>query len=430
MSVEPREWNYPLTYRLGASRRLGGIEIYHDFDWFKMFHHKRSVFPRGHSLSELVRRDCPNGKHATLLLTEQDGVTDDIRETADRYIVVVPIHDYLRNAGADAASSYYARRSATPLTRLASLADVTFSSAELKGFLEKNLTQRVLARWAERSPERMDALIEIAGEYNVTSPADTIDAIRSLAVMDTGVLDAVVEYLHRFDDDTGIHDFLSRLTQSVDGRVVTANVLVERLTERISDTREQLRAYNQLINTPGATETDVQQFLESNPWIMGLSYVRTRGRVKIPRGEIDFVLDRYDGFFDIVELKCPDDVIIKERSDSGAERPPSASAYTLGPALSGALAQAHHYRSILDQGRDLHEQYGLADSRQPRILILIGRSTDMSNSGREILRQLNLSLHRVEVIPYDLLGRRTGGFLDNIETLLVESGAPNNALRT
>lgn len=291
--------------------------------------------------------------------------------------------------------------------------------------MEENLTQHVLASWAERSPERMDALLEIAGEYNVTSPADTIDAVCSLAVMDTGVLDAVVEYLHRLDDDTGIHDFLSRLTQSVDGRVVTANVLMERLTERISDTREQLRAYNQLINTPGATETDVQQFLESNPWIMGLSYVRTRGRVKIPRGEIDFVLERYDGFFDIVELKGPDDVIINERSDSGAERPPSASAYTLGPAIAGALAQAHHYRSTLDQGRDLHEQYGLADSRQPRILILIGRSTDMSDSGREILRQLNLSLHRVEVIPYDLLGRRTGGFLDNIETLLVESGAPN-----
>ena len=115
--------------------------------------------------------------------------------------------------------------------------------------MEENLTQHVLASWAERSPERMDALLEIAGEYNVTSPADTIDAVCSLAVMDTGVLDAVVEYLHRLDDDTGIHDFLSRLTQSVDGRVVTANVLMERLTERISDTREQLRAYNQLINT-------------------------------------------------------------------------------------------------------------------------------------------------------------------------------------
>lgn len=124
----------PLTYRLGASRRLGGIEIYHDFDWFKMFHHKRSVFPRGQSLSELVRGDCPDGKQATLLLTEQDCVTADIRETADRYIVVVPIHDYLRNAEADASSSYYARLSATPLTRLPSLADVSFSSAGLEGF--------------------------------------------------------------------------------------------------------------------------------------------------------------------------------------------------------------------------------------------------------------------------------------------------------
>lgn len=129
-------------------------------------------------------------------------------------------------------------------------------------------------------------------------------------------------------------------------------------------------------------------------------------------------MNRYDGFFDIVELKGPRDEIIIERSEAGAERPPSGSAYSLGPTLANALAQAHHYRSILEQSRELQYQYGLADSRQPRILILLGRSTDLSESGREILRHLNLTLHRVEVIPYDLLGRRTMGLLANIETLL------------
>ena len=165
----------------------------------------------------------------------------------------------------------------------------------------------------------------------------------------------------------------------------------------------------------------LQKFLEINPWIVGLPYVGARARVEIPRGEIDFVLDRYDGFFDIVELKGPEDLIVVERNEASADRPPSASAYTLGPALAKALAQAHHYRAILEQSAELlHQQYGLTDSRQPRILILLGKSTDLSESGREILRQLNLTLHRVEVIPYDLLGHRTAGLLDNIEKLLAK----------
>ncbi|MFH2210685.1 MAG: hypothetical protein ABIJ01_03505 [Pseudomonadota bacterium] len=92
--------------------------------------------------------------------------------------------------------------------------------------------------------------------------------------------------------------------------------------------------------------------------------------------------------------------------------------YSLGPALAKALAQAHHYKALLDQARNLHDQYGLADTRQPRILIVLGCSTSLTATSREVLRQLNLSLHRVEVIPYDLLGTRTAGLLDNLESLL------------
>ena len=94
-----------------------------------------------------------------------------------------------------------------------------------------------------------------------------------------------------------------------------------------------------------------------------------------------------------------------------------------GPALSKALAQAHHYRAILDSTRELREQYGLSDTRQPWILILLGRSDTLSDASREVLRELNLSLHRVEVVPYDMLGCRTEGFLANVEQLLSGAGA-------
>lgn len=417
------EWDRPLSRRGGATRRLGGLEIYYDFSWRTVSRHNRAVFPRGQSLSDLVRSDCPQGKRPTLLLTERNDVAARIQETADRYIVIVPIHDYLRNAGGDAASTYYARLSGTRLTQLASLADVSFSSAEFKSFLDEHLTRDALVGWAAGSRERIDVLVDISGDLEGALPENVVGLIRRLTVADPRVLDEVVDYLDRFDGDAGVRGILSRLTESERGRMVTAHVLAGRLSERISDTRGQLDAYQHLIASSASNETDVQQFLERNPWIVGLSYVGARARIEIPRGEIDFVLDRYDGFFDIVELKGPGEAIVVERSEVAAERPSSASAYSLGAALAKALAQAHHYRSILDRSRELHRQYGLTDSRQPRILILIGRSTDLSDSSREILRQLNLTLHRVEVIPFDLLGRRTEVLLNNIEALLAGPSA-------
>jgi Domain of unknown function (DUF4263) len=418
------EWDRQLYRRRGAARRLAGLDIYYDFRWRNVFRHNRAIFPRGQSLSDLVRRDCPEGKLPTLLLTERDDVSASIHETADRYIVIVPIHDYLGNAGADAASTYYARLSARPLTQLASLADVNFSTSEFNSFLDEHLTQDALTSWASRSNGRMDLLRDISGDIEGPLPENVVNVIRRLTIADPRVLDEIVSYLDRFDGDAGLRSLVARLTESADGRAVAAHVLAERLSERISDTRGQLEGYQSLIASTDSNETAVQQFLELNPWIVGLPYVGARARIEIPRGEIDFVLDRYDGFFDIVELKGPDEAIVVERRQA-AERPPSASAYTIGPALSRALAQAHHYRAILDQSRELSDQYGLADSRQPKILILIGRSTDLSNPSKEILRQLNLSLHRVEVIPYDLLGRRTEGLLDNIEALLAVPQSPN-----
>jgi hypothetical protein len=420
MPTQP-EWSLPLQYRVGSPQFLAGIDVFHDFDWTAVFGHDRSQFPRGQSLAELVYRDCPVGKHPTLLLTEQEDATPGIVETDERYTVVVPIEDYLSHSGADPASTYYARLCATPMTRLATLAEVDFSPEQLHDFLAVNLTLDALVAWAGNDSQRVDTLRQASSATSAapsTVPVnDAVAALRRLSVLDEQVIDAVVAYLGGFEGEEGVRQLLNRLTESEGGRASAASVLSDRLVDRIADTRSRIESYRELIASPRVTETDVQGFLAESPWIVGLPYVAARPRVRIPRGEIDFVLDRFDGFFDIVELKGPREHLIMEPNVAGSRRPASASAYALGPSLSGALAQAHHYRSILDQGRELSRQYGLGDCRAPRILIVLGRSSDLSDAGREILRQLNLTLHRVEVIPYDVLGTRTEGLLANIESL-------------
>ena len=226
--------------------------------------------------------------------------------------------------------TYYARMSGTPLTQLPTLAEIEFSSSELEGFLSEHLSYEALYRWVAENPVRIETLRRISGETAEGSQLDAAEAVAQLQGADRETLEAIGAYIDRIGDSEDVRRLMASLTSTEFGRILTASTLAGQLPERISDTRGKLLEYQELIAEPGSTETDVQWYLEKNPWIVGLPYVNARARVEIPRGELDFVLDRYDGFFDIIELKGPGDTIISERTESGATRPPSASAYALG----------------------------------------------------------------------------------------------------
>lgn len=65
--------------------------------------------------------------------------------------------------------------------------------------------------------------------------------------------------------------------------------------------------YSALVQKPDSGETALQEFIEKNPWLLGLDYVKARPRKPLPRGAMDFILERYDGLQDFLELKSPQD---------------------------------------------------------------------------------------------------------------------------
>lgn len=195
-------------------------------------------------------------------------------------------------------------------------------------------------------------------------------------------------------------------------------MLGEWLEQRLSDARVTTSSYTQLLARSDLTETEVQRFLEANPWLLGLEYVKIRPRRLVPRGALDFILERYDGLHDVLELKTPQDPIVVA-PDAVEDVPPTASQFSLSAALAQALAQVHVYGEVLSEdGAALETRYGLSGTRHPRLFILIGQAKTLPSHRRRVLRNLNLSLHRVEVIPYDALADRALVILDNIETYL------------
>jgi hypothetical protein len=142
-----------------------------------------------------------------------------------------------------------------------------------------------------------------------------------------------------------------------------------------------------------------------------------RARQPIPRGAVDFLLERFDGFHDLLELKSPGDAIFESHGkDAGI---PSPSSYRLSRPLAHAMAQVHAYRDALHYEDVTEDLYGLPHTREPRITIPIGRASELSKHQKRLLRELNRSLHRVDIVPFDVLGRRARAIPDNVERYLL-----------
>ncbi|HEX4550446.1 Shedu anti-phage system protein SduA domain-containing protein [Pseudomonas sp.] len=187
-----------------------------------------------------------------------------------------------------------------------------------------------------------------------------------------------------------------------EGRNIAAIELGGRIAERIQDIRDALRVYEALINNPTTTETDTHEFIIENPWLLDSDYIATRHEQPLSRGRVDCFLEKYDGHHDLMELKSPNHHIVMSTSEGTTASSPTQ--FRLSPELSNAIAQVNRYLFILDRDNQfLANEYGMQNTKHPKAFILIGKSSSCSQSEIETLQQLNKSLHRIEVLPFDTL---------------------------
>jgi CheY-like chemotaxis protein len=415
-------WNRPLHRRRGAQIRLDGVDVFCEFDWLDVFADNRTQFTHGQRLARHVRRDCPEGKRPALLLTIREDENERAFETPEYYVVVVNVRRYVAHAEADAAASYFADRLGRGITRVTRESQIADAKPEdIRAFLELHIDGESLATWASGNASRVELMRDIAsqeptGGVRETSVADAVNALKSLDALDPEVLAVVTDLVGRCADRDSRMEILKSLTKDSPGRTDTGEILGVRAIERLRDARRSAAGYEDLLRDPASKETDLQKYIEKkeNLWLLGLEYTRMRPRRAVPRGTLDFILERFDGLHDLLELKDPHDPIIK--APESGEMPPPANKYELSKGLANALAQVHVYRGTLNAGgTTVENEFGLAGSQHPRVIIVIGRTDLLSADRARVLRELNLSLHRVEIVPYDSLAERAKVILDNVE---------------
>ena len=156
-----------------------------------------------------------------------------------------------------------------------------------------------------------------------------------------------------------------------------------------------------------------QQWFQSNSWVLGSQFVRILDERHIDTQHIsDFLMEAYDGFLDVVEIKRPEGGLNfwSPTMDHGN--------YVQSTDLTKAITQASRY--IYEVEREANsvkflERVGGVKTVKPRCILVFGRSNDWNEKQAEAYRILNASFHNLTVLTYDHVlarARRISGIGD------------------
>jgi hypothetical protein len=162
-----------------------------------------------------------------------------------------------------------------------------------------------------------------------------------------------------------------------------------------------------------------QKWFERNSWVLGSEFVRVLDERRIDVKHItDYLMQAYDGFLDIVEIKKP------ELGQDFWARTLDHGNYYPSAELTKAITQATNY--IFEVERESNslkflESVNGVRAVKPRGVLVFGRSIDWNNKQKQAYRLLNCSYHSISVMTYDHVlarAKRMLGIAPSEETAL------------
>ena len=161
------------------------------------------------------------------------------------------------------------------------------------------------------------------------------------------------------------------------------------------------------------TEHPWQKWFERNPWVLGTEFVRVLDERQIDTEHIsDFLMQAYDGFLDVVEIKRPEGRLRfwADRLDHGN--------YVPSPDLTKAITQANRYVYEIEREANsvkFLERVDNVKTVKPRCILIFGRSHDWDAERTESYRILNATFHNLSILTYDHVLDRARRLLNHTE---------------
>lgn len=141
-----------------------------------------------------------------------------------------------------------------------------------------------------------------------------------------------------------------------------------------------------------------QKWFESNSWVLGSQFVRILEERYIDTQNIsDFLMEAYDGFLDVVEIKRPGGLQFWANSLDHGNYVPSSD-------LIKAITQSTRY--IYEVEREANsvkflERVNGVKTVKPRCILVYGRSNDWNEEQSEAYRIMNAGYHNLTILTYD-----------------------------
>lgn len=151
-------------------------------------------------------------------------------------------------------------------------------------------------------------------------------------------------------------------------------------------------------------EHDWQTWFQENDWVLGSEFVRVLDDRRIDVQNIaDYLVEAYDGFLDLVEIKRPSGGLEfwAPTKDHGNYVPHSD--------LTKAITQASNY--LFEVEREANSLKFLERTRgvrtiKPRCVLVFGRSANWNDEQHRACRIMNSTMHNLTVLTYDHVEKR------------------------
>ena len=224
---------------------------------------------------------------------------------------------------------------------------------------------------------------------------------------DVDILQNLDDYITKYNDKNEKIDSLRSTIVGLRERII--NMDISQFEASLKEFRETY--------TNEHDEKDIQKFLEKNTWILGDEYVYQQpiffSQFPMWQDKLDFFVKRYDGFYDIVEIKKADAKLFVglENVENKLKSPTRES--PMAGDLKDAVSQIINYleeANILRQA--INEMNDNIKIHKPRGYIIIGRE-DVKY--KDAITTVNDYLKNIEILTYDRLYEKARGFVTRIK---------------
>ncbi len=162
-------------------------------------------------------------------------------------------------------------------------------------------------------------------------------------------------------------------------------------------------------------ENDLQEFLEKNTWLFGPEYLEKQpvyfSQFSLSDSRFDFMLQRYDTFYDIFEIKTAKAPLLNIDPSALHDLDSPTRKEPISGELKNALSQMIGYLELANIfARELRKN-GIV-LHKPKGKIIIGRRTKKEEKA---IATLNSYLSHIEIMTYDDLLLKSQGFVEMIK---------------